>query len=370
LQFGLFPHKYSESVNLGEYLFRSGTYPGTLYSGGWSYLNSASYLAQGLRLTVPMLGGKLKHEFMLYMERNLQPAHDISPGYMVTYKPVNFFDVGGGVVWSHAISLNSKRLAPKTPANQYSKTRGRPTDGNDLPQTYYFGTYDSAGNANPNGGYDSAGGALVPVPLRPAMGYDSTGAPVTDSTGMAVIYSSPCIAGVKSDCSYYTFKGFKAMARVSLDLGLLTGMQAGQFKVYSEAALLGIENQPYYYEDKMARMPIMFGVNVPTFGVLDRLAVEAEYLASPFPNSNVEVLQSQIPVPTVSPFDYDPDEKKFDEWKWTVHAKRKVVDGVTLYAQAASDHLRHVNYSGIPAGQTATPKASDWYYVLRIEFGI
>src|SRR5690606_11948230 len=53
LQFGLFPHKYSESINLGEYLYRSGTYPGTLISGGWSYLNSASYLAQGARLTVP-----------------------------------------------------------------------------------------------------------------------------------------------------------------------------------------------------------------------------------------------------------------------------------------------------------------------------
>src|SRR5215217_460615 len=61
LQFGLFPHKYSDAVNLGEYLYRSGTYPGTLTSGGWSYINSAAYMAQGLNLTVPMLNGMLRH---------------------------------------------------------------------------------------------------------------------------------------------------------------------------------------------------------------------------------------------------------------------------------------------------------------------
>src|SRR5690606_23115275 len=103
----------------------SGTYPGNLFSGGWSYMNAASYLAQGVRLTVPMLDGKLKHEVVAYMERNLQPAHDISPGYVVSYKPVPFLEVGAGGVWSHAISLNSKRLAPKTGSNTYSKATGR-----------------------------------------------------------------------------------------------------------------------------------------------------------------------------------------------------------------------------------------------------
>ncbi len=315
LQFGLFPHKYSESVNLGEYLLRSGTYPGNLFSGGWSYMNAASYLAQGVRFTLPTLGGTLRHELFAYMERNLQPAHDISPGYIVTYKPVPFVELGAGGVWSHAISLNSKRLAPKDPQNQYSKSTGMPTNGEPAP--------------------------------------------------------SPCSSGDDSDCDYYTFKGFKVMGRAALDLGLLTGIApAGQAKVYTEAALLGVEDQPYYYEDKMARTPIMFGVSLPTFGILDRLTFEAEYLASAFPNSNVVVLQSQMPIPTTDPYGYDPDDKQFDEWKWTVYARRKIVDGVTLNAQAASDHLRHVNYSGIPAGQTATPTASDWYYVLRIEFGI
>ena len=67
LQFGLFDHKYSDAVNLGEYLYRSGTYPGILTSGGWSYINSASYMAQGVRLTVPMLNGMITHDLTMYM---------------------------------------------------------------------------------------------------------------------------------------------------------------------------------------------------------------------------------------------------------------------------------------------------------------
>jgi hypothetical protein len=319
LQFGLFPHKYSESVNLGEYLLRSGTYPGTLYSGGWSYMNSASYLAQGIRWSVPMLNGTLRHDVMAYMERNLQPAHDISPGYMVSYKPVPFVEVGGGVVWSHAISLNSKRLAPKTDANTYSKTTGKPVTASPDPS------------------------------------------PCADS--LAASASS-------SDCGYYTFKGFKGMLRASADLGMLAGMQPGQFRLYTETALLGIEDQPYYYEDKASRMPIMVGINVPTFGLLDRLALEAEFLKSAFPNSNATVLQNGIPVPTDAPFDFDLNDKKYDATKWTVYARKRVTSGVTLYAQAASDHLRHVEFSGLPAAQTATPQMSDWYYVFRLEFGI
>jgi hypothetical protein len=319
LQFGLFSHKYSESVNLGEYLFRSGTYPGNLFSGGWSYMNAASYLAQGIRLTVPTLNGTLRHEFVAYMERNLQPAHDISPGYLVTYKPVPFLEVSAGGVWSHAISMNSKRLAPKTEANTYSKSTGLPIGGEPAPSEC--------------------------------------------SDSLAVGASS-------SDCGYYTFEGFKVMGRLSADLGLLVGLKANDFKVYSEVALLGVEDQPYYYEDKMQRMPVMLGLNIPTFGLLDRLTLEGEYLASAFPNSNVEVLQEQLPIPTNEPYSFDPDDKQFDEIKWTIYARRKIVDGVTINAQAASDHLRHVNYAGIPAGQTATPEAKDWYYVIRLEFGI
>jgi hypothetical protein len=334
LQFGLFPHKYSESVNLGEYLYRSGTYPAALVSGGWSYLNAAAYMAQGINVTVPMLNGMLKHNFTVFIERDLQPTNDLSPGYMLTARPLGFIELGAGVVWAHAISLNSARLDPKGPErdpsglNAYSKSTGRPING------------------------------------------DTAATP------------SPCASGVTSDCGYYTFKGFKTSARAALDIGMLLGsdmIKANDFKIYSEVALLGVEDQPYFYEKKIERMPVMFGVNLPTLGILDRLAVEAEYRKSPFPNSNVAVLQYQVPIPVVNAYEldedgvslkYDPDDAKYDDWKWTVYARRRVIDGINIYAQAASDHLRHFNRSAAPGAEPATPKASDWYYVFRLEFGI
>lgn len=313
LQFGLFPHKYSESINLGEYLYRSGTYPGTLISGGWSYITAANYLAQGLRLTVPLLDGKLQNELTFYMERNLQPAHDFSPGYMLTYKPSPVFTFGAGLVWSHAISMNGKRLSPKTDENAYNKVTGMPVKG-------------------------------------------EAGDPTPDSLK-----------------AYYTFKGFKTAARATLDFGAMFSeglFKPGEFSLYSEVALLGIENQPYYYENRAHRRPIMAGMNFPTFGHLDRLTFEYEQLASPFPNSNVTVLQGQNPVPVDDPYSYDIKSARFNDPKWTVYAKRKVLEGVSVHAQAASDHLRHFNRAATPGAQPATTKSNEWYYIFRLEFGI
>lgn len=312
LQFGLFSHKYSESINLGEYLYRSGTYPGTITTGGWSYLNSASYMAQGLRLMIPTFDGMLTHDLNLYMERSLQPAHDISPGYMLTFKKSGF-KFGAGLVWSHAISLNSKRLSPKTDENAYNTVTKLPVKG-------------------------------------------ELGEPTPDSLK-----------------AYYTFKGFKTNAYGSIDIGSFFGSEAikpNEFSLYGEVALLGIENQPYFYENRAHRRPIMMGINLPSFGVFDRLCFEYEHLASAFPNSNSVVLQSQVPVPTDEPYSFKPDSVAFKEPKWSIYAKRKVVDGVSVHFQAASDHLRHFNRAAAPGALPATQYANHWYYVFRLEFGI
>ncbi|HAO98529.1 MAG TPA: hypothetical protein DCQ83_00635 [Fibrobacteres bacterium] len=334
LQFGLFGHKYSESVNLGEYLYRSGTYPGVLTSGGWSYINAASYLAQGARLTIPMLGGNLTHDITMYMERDLEPTNDISPGYVVSYKPLPFLELGAGIVWAHGISFNSDRLAPKKDANAYSKITNRPIKG-------------------------------------------------ADARGDTATANTP-----QNQIGYYTFKGFKTMGRLSLDLGALLGVDpahSGDFKLYSEIALLGIEDQPYYYEKKSERMPVMGGISVPTFGLLDQLSFELEYHKSKFPNTNGSLLQGQLPIPInygEDPYVYDESnytgaakdsvEKLWekDDVKWTVYARRRIVNGLSVFVQAADDHLRHFNFAATPSTLPATSRPSDWYYVVRLEFGI
>ena len=348
LQVGLFPMKYTDATNLGEYLYRSGTYPGSLVTGGWSYLNSANYLAQGARFVVPTFGGKLTHEFTVFMERDYEPTSDFSPGYLVTYKPASFIEFGAGVVWAHALSLNPDRLAPNkthedTLFNGYSKRTNRPMN----------------------------------VVGKPNMSHIDTLTMTTPADSIG----------------FYTFKGFKAMGRVSLNVGSLLGWKpaySGDFKVYSEIALLGIEDQPYYYDDKTERMPIMAGISLPTFGLLDKFACEVEYHKSRFPNTVGAPFYSSLPLPLndngggqVSPYSYDldsysgakrdsvSDALKEDDWHWSVYASRKITDGINLYAQVASDHQRHPTGPEVkPSLEPPTVKPSDWYYVIRVEFGL
>jgi len=327
LQFGLFPYKYSDAVNLGEYLYRSGTYPGYLLTGGWSYINSASYMAQGAHLSVPMMNGMITHDFTLFMERDYEPADDFSPGYAITVKPTGFLEVGAGVVWSHGLPLKSdKVLTPKTINNAYDKSTGRPVNGDT---------------------------ASTPSACADELNDVNPGAP---------------------DCGYYTYKGFKMMGRASMDFGTLLGMpsiKAGDFKLYTEVALLGVKDYPGYYDDKAERMPILLGLNVPTFGVLDRLTFEGEYRKSRWHNTIGSAFQDQFPIPVGAQENYyQYDGKKETSWKWTVYARRQIINGISVYAQAADDHLRHFTFQAVPSHRPSTEANTDWYYVVRLEFGI
>lgn len=328
LQFGLFSHKYSESVNLGEYLYRSGTYPGYLQTGGWSYLNSSSYLAQGIRLTVPMLDGMLTHDVTMYMERGIEPTRDISPGYMLGARPASFLRLYAGGVWAHGISLQPKNsLTPRKNDNAINNAYSK-----------------------------------------------STGLPVKDEPVQSLCRTQIDNDSARTDCGYYTFKGFKVVGGASVDLGTLLApdaMAPGDFKLYAEVALLGVKDYPHFYDDKMERMPIMAGINVPTFGILDRLAFETEYRRTRFPNTIGSAYQDQLPHPVgsqESPYLYT--EKK-TYWKWTAYARRTLIDGVSVYAQFANDHMRHyATLFADPHHRPATERNTDWYYIMRLEFGI
>ena len=246
---------------------------------------------------------------------------------MVTYRPLAFLELGAGGVWSHGLPLKSdKVLTPKDSRNAYSKATGNPVNG--------------------------------------------------DTT----LASSPCkdsiaVTGAdRSDCGYYTFKGFKVMGRASADIGMLLGVdaiRAGDFKIYSEIALLGVKDYDYLYDDKSERMPIMAGLNLPTFGLLDRLSFEGEYRRTRFPNTIGSALGVQLPLPVgAGELPYAYTEKK-TYWKWTAYGRRQLTEGITLHAQAANDHLR--SYGTIfanPAHRPTTERNSDWYYVIRMEFGI
>lgn len=392
LQMGLFGHKYNpDAKNLGEYLFRSGAYPGYIWTGGWSYIDAAAYLAQGFRFALPTFGGALTHELTLYMERDIVPAHDLSPAYLLTAKPTEFLEFGAGIVWANGLSFKSDSvLSPRDARNAYNPATGLPLTQEETRKPGYA---MNDPRVKPDGD-----------PCLQDRTVACTDGAMNDGTFVGVTDN-----GVpRSSLKYYTFQGFKGMARFSLDFGKMFDsdmLAPNSFKVYGEGALLGFKDYPFYYEKKLERMPLMMGINLPTFGFLDMLSIEAEYLHSPFRNTISSSYFERLPIPldeSVDPTQYrrdlwrsrmlpdpgDPayasraaaydslthvleDEARQRDWKWSVYAKKKIVNGVNIVAQAASDHSRHFGIVfAKPSREPATTNPKEWYYVIRMEIGI
>lgn len=355
LEFGYFAHKYNpDAKNLGEYQFRSGTYPGYLWTGGWSIVNSAAYMAQGAKLTLPTFGGNLKHDLMLFMERDFEPTYDISPSYQITFKPAEAFEMGAGVTYAHGIPIKPSLTTPKDRANAY------------------LGDSALSKSQWDKAGYDLNDSHVVPDGDPLAGTAHADGKPYVTLTENGI---------PNSQLSYYTFQGIKVMGRASINpqawlQSELLGPQ--DLKLYGEFAILGIKNYPFYYEKLSERIPVMVGFNVPTFKLFDVLSVEVEYYKSRFQNNIRDVFQLSYPkwqLPpsqTTSTYPAFIDSSKIeteDDLHWSVYAKKTLFEGLDLYLQVASDHMRVLSFNAEPSDLDVTRKPSQWYYLARLQMG-
>jgi hypothetical protein len=329
--FGFFPHKYNRDArNLGEYLYRSGTYPGVIRStDGFHLMNHSVYEATGIHARWSQLGGRVRHDFNLFTERTSIPIGDLTPGYELSFS-LPAAEIGLGAAYNRLVSYDNKRVRPRVEDNALYRV-------------------DSAGG----GGAEFIG----PVSLLPNNSPVRARITGNDST-VHVLH-------------YYTQRGLKLMARASLDLGFLLPEESrnpGDLRCFAEAALLGWENQPYFFEDRSRRMPVMIGMNVPTFRLLDLLSIQAEYYKSLFSNS-YQYSYFAYPVWTVNPT-YNPARENRDDWKWSVNARKSVNRIFTLHAQVASDHLSLTEFNLNPSSTSLTQSPSQWYYLLRMECGL
>ncbi len=329
---GTFSHKYNpDARNLGEYLYRSGTYPGYLWTNeGWLLMNRAAHRAYGGLLTLSHFGGAFTQNFSLFMQTNYHPVGDFSPGYDFGYKHP-WFEVGGGVVLNQYLAMRPSFHTPKADENTYIRVTDTSTN-----TVEYVGPKD---RQNAGFGPNSATEVL----------------------------------------HRWTQKGIKVMGRAALNLNSLLPEEIRNpedLRVFAEIALLGVENQDLFYEDPVERMPIMFGINLPTYRWLDLLSVQVEYQKARF--NNFEIYNTQgLPVWTTD-FEQDSNDpvrlvpvadlKPEDNWKWSVHAKKTVNPVMTVYAQAASDHFRLTDGSLRASNVPVTSKPSEWYYLMRLEF--
>jgi hypothetical protein len=322
---GVFGYKYNpDSKNLGEYMFRTWTYPNIITTGGLEFVGSSGAQLSGLAAT-SRLGG-LKNDLMLTIETDRPPIFGLSLTDIVSYQFGGIFEVGAGFMFNNFYTPDEDHREPKDPRNSYVTLR----DGRKMAFTQYE--------------YEVSSGGLTPL---------------TDANDS--IASS----------DYYTFAGQKAMVRASVSAGKLLGgpFAPHELKLYGEAIVLGLKDYPTFYETLSDRIVYMAGVNLPTFGLLDMLSIEYEYAPNPYENSTEGPFINKSVTPFVPDWgSYEPF--KDDNVKWTVYARKNVYEGFSLNLQVANDHIRMLDQFSTPDFREYMQEKKSWYWAVKMAYAL
>ena len=338
IHIGLFPFKYNPEVrNLGEYLFRSGCYPGYLVSDGldlWPQLS-------GIRLS-SYLFNRWRNDLFLTSELYMYPFNDFSLSYVTDITVANkMLTIGAGIQLYRCFPVNNDYTQPKIFENT-----GTPAPN------YYRENGDTAG--------------------------------------------------------WYTYAGTKVMGRFTFDpkpiiVSELFG--AEDLKIYMEAAILGVKDYPanmdivglnpvneFGYNHFMEKMPIMAGLNVPTFKALDVLSLEVEYYGKKYVNRVPVITDGMLSTKLPLPYDPtlnsgEPEGSKVNgalgtgnyskntyyggaaQWKWSIYAKKTLFNNFSMIFIAARDHSRVQSSIGrVLDAEEALIKDNQWYWMLKFGY--
>ena len=231
---GIMPYKYNpEARNLGEYHFRTGTYPAYIIND----FDFPRARLSGGRVSVNYTGEAVSAgiDALILTERQMRPFHDLSLAAVANAGFLKAVTIGAGIELAHIWAVSDTVTSPHSDQTKYV-----------------------------NG----------------------------------------------TDTGYYTFSGTKLMARVTIDPLFsmrenLRGVIGNSGKIYGELAILGLKDYPadqgannkYGYSGLKNKMPIMFGVNLPGWKILDICAIEFEHFSSPYADSYDQVLREGYPLP-------------------------------------------------------------------------
>lgn len=348
---GVFPYIYNPDVkNLGLYLLRGMVYPGIL-SGGFGDFSADSSKGNIFGARLHHAYGPFSGDLILNCELDIPPTFDWSLAYVghVDLHPLRF---GAGINFYRLLPYDPKL---ETPGKHPEVLNGAP-----------IANYIEVNRSNP---------------------------------------AAP-------DTTFFTFQGIKLDATASLDLQELLGISGpfakDDWKLYGEAAVIGVRNYGTIYGKLSQRIPVMLGFNFPTWGLLNHLALEVEYYGAKYRNDLALVGNNNLvadwtiqnhPTPSPKPPSdslygfvnrsyyinpagdtvrvagtaLDKENLTQDDLKWSLYAEKIVAGHIQFIAQIANDHYRprpvatSIEAStGGTAEVFASPK--DWYYMLRVGF--
>lgn len=188
---------------------------------------------------------------------------------------------------------------------------------------------------------------------------------------------------VKSQLSDTTmnFRSTKLDFRMILDFKPLFGdpslFGTSDLKLYGELAILGTKTPKYFPNDSLItasvinRMPMMIGINLPCFKILDLLSFETEFCANPYPNDwwgGIGGTPSPEPQDVTDSTWHDIYKNK-DNFKWTLYAKKTFAD-FDIIAIFANDHSIYEtrNAETQPATEQTLRTNHDWHWYLKLQY--
>lgn len=316
LTMGTFGYNYNrDSKNLGIYLLKGYVYPGTVVSGYADLFGVPAARTGGMARY--KIGG-LTNDLLVSLETDDKPLFDVSVADVVNWQLHPAFEIGAGVNLYRLLAAEKRATSP----------------GKDC----------ESGRLGPYAG----GGPGIKGQDNPCfiVEKDSAGNPIDTITG--------------------SLSGIKLMGRVRIDpkplFGGMAAMGPDELVLYAEAAVLGVKDYPLLYDNILRRIPVMVGLNLPTFGLLN-LSVEGEYYASKNSSDNLPPQNgSWLPALVDSP---SPDR---DDWKWSVNASKVVLGNVFLGLQVANDHLRLGGTHNTASGVEAMRTPQDWYWAFKTAY--
>jgi hypothetical protein len=387
LNFGLFIYKDNPDAKVfGDYLFRSMIYPSILFTK-FDYAQAQIF---GFHANANFLEGKLKNNVFLLSEVKNYPFFDLSAAYSGSFNLNNVLEIGVGV--------NARSLVPVRP----SRTTPKGGEGVGVQDnTYKFVPFQDSTVI-----HAPSGAVLKTVWVTRIAGTDSALVTIKDTLGnlvpVRVLAAGNGIAGLSrgqlnnkamSDLTpangsgdlfpelhgkntHYSFQGTLLTGRMVLNPMGFSGdenpLGKNALKVYAEVAVLGWKNYDGFYAKRSERIPLMFGINLPTYNALDFLTIELErFVSHELPTYDKRVFLN-VPQPGNHKEEvetlWNDERRKKDDLKWAVAAK-KSFKGYAIVGQFGTDHTKLQDDSGAELFDVMS-RPSNWYVQLRFVGGV
>jgi hypothetical protein len=334
LKVGIFGYKYNPDVkNLGEYMYRTWTYPTIVYTGGLEVVERAAAQLSGIALGTKT--GIFSNDILLTLQTDHAPIFGLSIADLLTLR-MGILTLGGGVMFDNFYHPDEKVLESHEDGNKW---------------------------------YTLVGGDSLPGGKQMAfMEYNQVKGSLRAGRDQQI-----------ADSGYYSFSGQKVMFRGSLDFGKLLPeslVSEGDLRLYFETILLGIKNYPTFYEKIQERVVTSAGFNIPTFRLLDLLSVEAEYAPTPWRMSTDRAHGGALATPigdnSNPPAGTFPNVDRFkrDDWKWSLLARKNLYPGLALFFQAANDHMRLLDNFSSQSNNEIFSTPQHWYWAFSLKYAI